>query len=205
MNEIVEEEAWRYTFDEDGNMVERRCRTTLLAQTEGDESPLPASNEVNPRTELAQASRAFPGKDQVHSVETIFFPNTFTNQIQYDSTSGMSGNRNNFTPFGFQSREYGYRHLLFMCIRYALHDTASFLSFDKKFHEFAEYHAVDDLQILARRSGYSFLNQSPLIMVNSWGHGATMSIRKISGLREWEVGIRRLGVRCIWVDRTEYS
>ncbi len=128
MKAIVEDEAWRYTFDEDGNMVERRCRTTLLAQTESVAGPLLARNEVNLRAELAQASWAFPGKNQVQSVESLFNPDTFTNQTQYDSSFGISGNRHNFTPFGFQSREYGYRHLLFMRTRYALHDTASFVT-----------------------------------------------------------------------------
>ncbi len=48
----MEEEAWRYTCDEDGNMVERRCRATLLALTEGEVGPLPARNEVNPRADM---------------------------------------------------------------------------------------------------------------------------------------------------------
>ncbi len=120
-----------------------------------------------PNAVCSSGGWSFLGKDQVQSVEAFFNPDTFTNQTQYDSSFGISGNRNNFTPFGFQSREYGYRHLLFMRTRYVLHDIASFLSFDKKFHEFAVYHAVDDLQILARRSGNSFLNQSSLIMVDS--------------------------------------
>ncbi len=53
-------------------MVERRCRATLLVQTESASGPLPARNEVNPRAELAQASWSFFSKDQVQSDKTVF-------------------------------------------------------------------------------------------------------------------------------------
>ncbi len=48
----MEDEVWRYTCDEDGNMVDRRYRATLLALTEGEVGPLPARNEVNPRADM---------------------------------------------------------------------------------------------------------------------------------------------------------
>ncbi len=48
----MEGEARQYTFDEDGNMVERRCRATLLTQTEGVAEPLRAHHEINPRADM---------------------------------------------------------------------------------------------------------------------------------------------------------
>ncbi len=117
MNEIVEEEAWRYTFDEDGNMVELRCMTTLLAQTEGVAEPLPASNEVNPRTELAQASWTFPGKDYVQSVETVFEPASFQHIFLSYSSSGLTHTQSSIL-YRWMSREADAEFVYYVRPRY---------------------------------------------------------------------------------------
>ncbi len=72
-------------------MVERRCRATLLAQTEGVAGPQPARIEVNPRAELAQASWSFFSKDQVPSVEKLSRPNTYQTRVQDYSSFGLTG------------------------------------------------------------------------------------------------------------------
>ncbi len=111
-NGIVEGEAWRYTFDEDGNMVERRCEATLLAQTEGVAGPLPARSEVNPRAELAQASWSLPGKDQVQSVKRVFFSIRLRSLNQYYSSFVLSLS-NYYTFYTYASREHEKIHILY--------------------------------------------------------------------------------------------
>ncbi len=100
----MEDEAWRYTFDEDGNMVERRCMATLLAQTEGAAGSPPARNEVNPRAGLALAVWSFPDKDQIQSVETVFEPVSFQNVSISYSLSGYT-KRHAHVLYVWMSRE----------------------------------------------------------------------------------------------------
>ena len=137
----MEDEAWRYTFDEDGNMVERRCRTTLLAQTEGDASPLPARNEVNPRAELAQASWSFPGEDRVQSVETIFEPASFQYSQFFYSTFGIEfgpSSSPNKTLYHFASQSWEEFSILYNRFRFYFAGIGRYNSSDpiREWHEY---------------------------------------------------------------------
>ena len=128
-NEIVGEEAWRYTCDEDGNMVERRCRATLLVLTKGTAEPLPARNEVNPRAEVAQAGWSLPGKDYVQSVETIFEPASFEYVLLSYSSSGLTHTQSGIL-YGWMSREANAEFVYYVRPRYYQTENGQFTSRD---------------------------------------------------------------------------
>ncbi len=121
---------WRYTFDEDRNMVERRCRTTLLAQTEGVAGPLPAHNEVNLRTDVAQAIWALLAKDQVQSVETVFEPASFQHIFLSYSSSGLAYTQSSILYGWMMSQEADAEFVYYVRSRYYQTEMGQFTSRD---------------------------------------------------------------------------
>ncbi len=113
-------------------MVERRCRTTLLAQSEGVAGPLLARNEVNPRAELAQACWSLPGKDHVQTIETIFRPVSFNTLSFCVSSFGMRLNEkfNKQLFYQFMGRE-NFTYLVMFRTRFYNPELGQFLTIDK--------------------------------------------------------------------------
>ncbi len=110
-------------------MVERRCRTALLAQTERAAEPLLSRNEVNPRAELAQASRALPGKDYAQSVETVFEPASFEYVLLSYSSSGLTHTQSSILH-RWMSREADAEFVYYVRSRYYQTDKGIFLTRD---------------------------------------------------------------------------
>ncbi len=112
-------------------MVERRCRTTLLAQTEGVAEPLLSRNEVNPRTELAQASWALPGKDYAQSIETVFEPASFEYVLLSYSSSGLPHTQSSIL-YRWMARETDAEFVYYVRSRYYQTDKGIFLTRDTR-------------------------------------------------------------------------
>ena len=70
-----------------------------------------------PNAVCSSGGWSFLGKDQVQSVESIFNPDTFTNQTQYYSTFGISLTTSSI-PSGFTSREQDTRNIMYFRRRY---------------------------------------------------------------------------------------